>query len=286
MIPNLTLEHPSPPPSFDTKQEQFDHLQAGPSVLHSSDRTHVCSIVKSELCQGYIEYAKAFDRVHHTKLIECLKGIGIDGKDIHIIRNLYWEQTSCIRIGEEVADQTSIQRGVRQGYVMSPSLFNLYTEIIFRNINELPGMNISGQNINNIRYADYTALVAETPEQLQALLDKVNEESEKCGLAMNAKKTKVMVINRKDITPKIGNTELEQEISITAKWRAAEAGDAPERNGMTTSQNGRATRWCSANDWRRTDVNGGPLQPTFARRRHPDDDEFRKKTVYRTILQC
>ncbi|RUS76894.1 hypothetical protein EGW08_015333 [Elysia chlorotica] len=87
-------------------------------------------------------------------------------------------------------------------------------EIIFRNINELPGMNISGQNINNIRYADDTALVAETPEQLQALLDKVNEESEKCGLAMNAKKTKVMVISRKDITPKIniniGNTVLEQ----------------------------------------------------------------------------
>ncbi|RUS80216.1 hypothetical protein EGW08_012012 [Elysia chlorotica] len=126
----------------------------------------------------FIDYAKAFDRVHHTKLIECLKGIGIDGKDIRIIRNLYWEQTSCIRIGEEVTDQTSIQRGVRQGCVMSPSLFNLYTEIIFRNINELPGMNISGQNINNIRYADDTALVAETPEQLQALLDKVNEESE------------------------------------------------------------------------------------------------------------
>ncbi|RUS87138.1 hypothetical protein EGW08_005070 [Elysia chlorotica] len=76
------------------------------------------------------------------------------------------------------------------------------------------GMNISGQNINNIRYADDTALVAETPEQLQALLDKVNEESENCGLAMNAKKTKVMVISRKDITPKIniniGNTVLEQ----------------------------------------------------------------------------
>ncbi|RUS71508.1 hypothetical protein EGW08_020721 [Elysia chlorotica] len=204
-------------------------------------------------------------------LTETQTGIGIDGKDIRIIRNLYWEQTSCIRIGEEVTDETTIQRGVRQGCVMSPSLFNLYTEIIFRNINELPGMNISGQNINNIRYADDTALVAETPEQLQALLDKVNEESEKCGLAMNAKKTKVMVINRKDITPKIniniGNTVLEQ-------WRAAEAGDAPERNGMTTSQNGRATRWCSANDLRRTDVNGGPLQPTFARRRHPDDDEI------------
>ncbi|RUS75173.1 hypothetical protein EGW08_017081 [Elysia chlorotica] len=227
----------------------------------------------------FIDYAKAFDRVHHTKLIESLKGIGIDGKVIRIIRNLYWEQTSCFRIGEKVTDQTSIQRSVRQGCVMSPSLFNLYTEIIFRNINELPGMNISGQNINNIRYVDDTALVAETPEQLQALLDKVNEESENCGLAMNAKKTKVMVINRKDITPKIniniGNTVLEQcdKRSLTSKWRAAEAGDAPERNGMTTSQNGRATRWCSANDLRRTDVNGGPLQPTFARRRHPDDDD-------------
>ncbi|RUS68901.1 hypothetical protein EGW08_023338 [Elysia chlorotica] len=147
---------------------------------------------------------------YHTFMTH--EGIGIDGKDIRIIRNLYWEQTSCIRIGEEVTDQTSIQRGVRQGCVMSPSLFNLYTEIIFRNINELPGMNISGQNINNIRYADDTALVAETPEQLQALLDKVNEESENCGLAMNAKKTKVMVISRKDITPKIniniGNTNI------------------------------------------------------------------------------
>ncbi|RUS85129.1 hypothetical protein EGW08_007093 [Elysia chlorotica] len=64
------------------------------------------------------------------------------------------------------------------------------------------------------------------------------------------------------------------------RWRAAEVGDAPERNGMTTSQNGRATRWCSANDLRRTDVNGGPLQPTFARRRHPDDDDDVSNKLY------
>ena len=99
---------------------------------------------------------------------------------------------------------------------MSPSLFNLYTEIIFRNIKDIPGLKISGNNINNIRYADDTALVAETPEQLQLLLNKVNEESEKNGLSMNAKKTKVMVINRggKDKTPsiniKLNDTVLEQ----------------------------------------------------------------------------
>ena len=100
------------------------------------------------------------DRVHHSQLIECLERIGVDGKDVRIIANLYWQQKAAIKIEEELSPYIAIQRGVRQGCVLSPYLFNIYTEFIFREVEELEGININGKNINNIRYADDTALLA------------------------------------------------------------------------------------------------------------------------------
>ena len=91
---------------------------------------------------------------------------------------------------------TSIKRGVRQGCVLSPYLFNIYTEFIFRESNELPGVCIHGMNVNNLRYADDTALIANDPQNLQDIVNKVKEESSKAGLDMNVKKTKTMVISR------------------------------------------------------------------------------------------
>ena len=146
--------------------------------------------VDKDLFTCFIDYSKAFDKVHHEQLIQCLEKIGVDGKDIRVIANLYWHQKAAIRIQNQLSPFTSIQRGVRQGCVLSPYLFNIYTEFIFRECNELQGINIHGLNINNLRYADDTALITENQENLQRVVTKVREESSKAGLEMNVKKQK------------------------------------------------------------------------------------------------
>ncbi|GFO48185.1 retrovirus-related pol polyprotein from type-1 retrotransposable element r2 [Plakobranchus ocellatus] len=108
-----------------------------------------------------------------------------------------WEQTAAMRIENKTSTFQDIKRGVRQGCVLSPDLFFLYSEIIMRNLENHPGIKVGGQNINNLRYADDTVLIAENKEDLQKLLNIVEEESGKKGLELNSKKTDVMVISRK-----------------------------------------------------------------------------------------
>ena len=89
-------------------------------------------------------------------MIECLSEIGIDDKDLQIISKLYWEQSACVRTESGMTSEFKIKKGVRQGCVLSPNLFNLYTEKIFREVEDMKGVNIGGVNINNLRYADDT----------------------------------------------------------------------------------------------------------------------------------
>ena len=153
--------------------------------------------VDKDMYTCFIDYSKAFDKVHHDQLIQCLEKIGIDGKDIRIITNLYWHQKAAIRIQDQLSPLIPIKRGVRQGCVLSPYLFNIYTEFIFRETNDLKGITIHGQNINNLRYADDTALIADDKENLQKIVDKVKVISSNGGLEMNVKKTKTMITSRK-----------------------------------------------------------------------------------------
>ena len=145
----------------------------------------------------FIDYEKAFDRVKHTHLIQMLEDINIDKNDLNIIRKLYWSQKACVRVNGEVTEYQEIRRGVRQGCVLSPDLFSLYGEMIMRNIKDCEGIRIGGQNINNIRFADDTVLVADSEEKLQVMLDRVKLESERKGLNINVKKTECMVISKK-----------------------------------------------------------------------------------------
>ena len=168
----------------------------------------------------FIDYSKAFDTVNHAKLIECLQNCtDIDGNDIAVITNLYWHQITQIRIQDTVSDPLKIKRGVRQGCVLSPCLFNLYTEIIFREVAEMPGLRVGGRIINNIRYADDTVLLAESENDLQTLVDIIKTKSENYGLLMNVKKTKTMVFSKKETVPSvnitINNNMVEQVKSFT-----------------------------------------------------------------------
>ena len=152
--------------------------------------------VQKDLYACFIDYAKAFDRVKHSEMVEALARTGIDGKDIRIITELYWNQKAAIRVGQELSEPAAIKRGVRQGCVLSPYLFNIYTEYIFRESNHMNGLNINGTNINNIRYVDDTTLLANSNEDLQRIFDVVKSTSEQKGLDMNLKKTKTMVISK------------------------------------------------------------------------------------------
>ena len=100
-----------------------------------------------------------------------------------------------VRTEHGTTDWFQIRKGVRQGYILSPCLFNLYAEYIIRNagLDEAQaGIKIAGKNINNLRYSDDTTLMAESEEELKSLLRKVKEESEKVGLRLNSQKTKIM----------------------------------------------------------------------------------------------
>ena len=111
------------------------------------------------------------------------------------MRNLYAGQEARVRTGHGTTDWSQIGKGVRQGCILSPCLFNFYAEYIMRNagLEEAQGgIKIAGTNINNLRYADDTTHMAESEEELKSLLVKVKEESEKVGLKLNIQKTKIM----------------------------------------------------------------------------------------------
>ena len=119
--------------------------------------------------------------------------MGIPGHLTFLLRNLYAGQEATVRTGHGTTDWFQIGKGVRQGCILSPCLFNLHAEYIMRNtgLDEAQaGIKIAGRNINNLRYADDSTLMAE--KELKSLLMKVKEESEKVGLKLNIQKTKIM----------------------------------------------------------------------------------------------
>ena len=134
----------------------------------------------------------------HNKLWKILKQMGIPDHLTCLLRNLYAGQEATVRTGQGKTDWFQIGKGVCQGYILSPCLFNLYAEYIMRNagLEEAhAGIKIAGRNINNLRYADDTTLMAESEEELKSLLIKVKGESEKVGLKLNIQKMKIMASN-------------------------------------------------------------------------------------------
>ena len=130
----------------------------------------------------FIDYAKAFDCVDHNKLWKILKEMGIPEHLTCPLGNLYAGQEATVRTEHGTTDWFQTGKGVRQGYILSPYLFEKYAEYIMRN----PGLEeaqaeikIAGRNINNFRYADDTTLMAKGKEELKSLLMKVKEESKK-----------------------------------------------------------------------------------------------------------
>ena len=143
----------------------------------------------------FIDYAKAFDYVHHNKLWKILQEMGIPDLLTCLLRNLYADQEETVRTGHGATDCFQTGKGVCQGCKVSPCLFNLYAEYVMRNarLDEAQaGIKIAKRNIKNHRYVDDTTLMVESEEELKSLLMTVKEESEKVGLKLNIQKTKIM----------------------------------------------------------------------------------------------
>ena len=131
----------------------------------------------------------------HNKLWKVLKEVGITDHLACLLTNLYAGQEATVRTGHGTTDWFQIGKRVRQGCILLPCLFNVYAEYIMRNTGleeAQAGIKIARRNINNFRYADDTALMSESEEELKSLLMKVKEESEKVGLKLNVQKTKIM----------------------------------------------------------------------------------------------
>ena len=147
---------------------------------------NICWIIEKarefqkNICFCFIDYAKAFDCADRNKLWTILKEMGIPDHLTCLLRNLYAGQEATVRTGHGPTDRFQIGKGLSQGCILSPWLFNLYAEYIMRNagLNEAQaGIKIARRNISNLRYADDTTLMAKSEEELKNLLMKVKEES-------------------------------------------------------------------------------------------------------------
>ena len=144
---------------------------------------------------SFIDYAKASDFLNHNKLWKILQEMGIPDHLTCLLRNLYAGQEAAVRTRHGTRDWFQIGKGVHQGCILSPYLFNLYAEYIKRNarLDEAQaGIKISQRSINNLRYAGDTTLIAESKEELKSPLMKVKEESEKASLKLKIQKSKIM----------------------------------------------------------------------------------------------
>ena len=141
----------------------------------------------------FIDCAKAFDCADHNELWKILKEMGTPDYLIFLLRNLYAGQEATVKTGHGTTDWFQIEKGVCQGCILSPCLFNLYAEYILRNAgldDAQAGMKIAGRNINNLRYTDDTTLMVESEEELKSLLMKWKRRVKKAGIRLNIQTTK------------------------------------------------------------------------------------------------
>ena len=124
-------------------------------------------------------------------MVEILESAGIDGKNIRLSSNLYLNQKAAMRIENEMTGWIEVKRGVKRGCIFPsppPDLFSLYSQVVMNALEDLEGISIDGRNVNNIRYADDTVLIADSEKKLQALINKLKDERECKGQRINIDK--------------------------------------------------------------------------------------------------
>ena len=157
--------------------------------------------MQTDIYLCFVDYTKAFDRLVDNELMHFLVDLERDDKDLRLIQNLYYQQEAGIRINDTVSKIVPIKRGVRQGCVLSPDIYSLFSENLMRTIKNLPGIGVGCVIVKNLRYADDTVLIAKNKEDLQAVVTKLDCVSKKFGMQINIKKTEVTVVSKKAEAP-------------------------------------------------------------------------------------
>jgi hypothetical protein len=163
-----------------------DHLQALGQTIEK------CHEFNLPLCIGFIDYEKAFDSIEHFAIIRALRNININETYVKLLQNIYKDATAKIHIDNHVSTEFKIERGVRQGDPISPKLFTAAIEDIFKTADLQSGINIDGEQLRDLRFADDVALCTEDTTQMETNLTILNEESKKVGLKIHKDKTKYM----------------------------------------------------------------------------------------------
>ena len=167
-----------------------------------------------KLFMCFVDYVKAFDCVQHWRMFKVLLEMGFPKHLVQLIQRLYFQQTAQVRTDCGLTECFSIEKGTRQGCILSPRLFNLYAEHIMRETLAkiaASGASIGGRKVLDLRYADDTAVFAESCQELQSIITALEQESESMGLRINAAKTKVMAVNEAaPVNINVGGNLLEQ----------------------------------------------------------------------------
>uniref|UniRef100_A0A8D9A4P5 Craniofacial development protein 2 n=1 Tax=Cacopsylla melanoneura TaxID=428564 RepID=A0A8D9A4P5_9HEMI len=165
-----------------------------------------------DIFMTFIDYSKAFDNVNHAKMIEILEKVNISKADLRLIVKLYWGQRGKIKTSLGVSEEFQISKGVRQGCIISPVLFNIYVEYIVRESigSEENGIQIGERRINNLRYADDLVLISTTKNGLTQQMRKLYEKSKEYSMKINIKKSKVMRVSKNEAS-RVNNIVIENE---------------------------------------------------------------------------
>lgn len=200
-----------------TLDENQPREQAGFRNNYSTvDHMHVVRQI-AEKCKEYnvkyhccfVDYRKAFDSLEHSEIWKALRNQGVEHKYIRIIKNIYTGTTAKIKIEKEGCD-IDILRGVRQGDPLSPKLFTAVLEEVFRKLDwSKNGLNINGEKLTHLRFADDIVVFANTSEELQKMLIELNTASKEVGLSMNIQKTKAMTNDEDANVIKIDGNNIE-----------------------------------------------------------------------------
>jgi hypothetical protein len=160
----------------------------------------------------FIYFAKAFDTVIHEKLWWTMLDMGYPSHLVSLLANLYKKQSAQVKVANSITEWFRVSKGVRQGCILSPYLFNIVAEMAMRKALEgyKGGFRIGGKIINNLRYADDIALIATSEEELQELLDRLVVASREYGLRLNTNKTKIMVLNGNSAHITVEGEQVEQ----------------------------------------------------------------------------
>ncbi|GFO50048.1 endonuclease-reverse transcriptase [Plakobranchus ocellatus] len=173
-----------------------DHIYTLNQVIEKSNEYNV------PLCVGFIDYDSAFDSVEHFAIFDALRKININETYVTILENIYRNASARVHIDNLESEPFPIHRGVRQGNPISPKLFTAAIEMIFRKADLEHGLNVDGETLKNLKFADDIALVTEKVENMEEQLNVLNNISLESGLKMHKGKTKYMnnFESNKDIT--------------------------------------------------------------------------------------